>query len=226
MKISCVIATYGAGTWNDLARSRALPSAEVQGFDEVISIHLKKGTLAEARNTGAAGASGEMLLFLDGDDELEPGFGDAMRSAMDGYDASTMFTPAVRYVRPNRQQPYTRIWPRCDIRSGNWLIIGTMIGLDVFDQVGGFREYEWSEDWALFAGAINLGSEVVEVPEAIYRAHVNPRSRNRSKHHKVMLYWHQRIGADLWPDDYEQPTEEENARKELLSRTIRRAVPV
>lgn len=222
LNISCVIAAYGEEKWHSLARDRALPSTEGHGFLEVIVSYLPGGTLAEARNAGAAAAKGEWLLFLDADDELEPGFGRALEVAMRGYGPSMMFTPSVRYVRPGRTQSHTRIWPRMDIRDGNWLIIGTAIAKRVFDEIGGFREYGWSEDWALFAEAIERGCEVVEVPDAIYRAYVNLKSRNRSKHHKEMLYWHQRIGADIWPNDYEQPTEEEDRRRRLLSHTVRR----
>lgn len=163
-------------------------------------------------------------MFLDADDELEPGYVEAMEAAMIGKSYSTLFTPAVRYVRPGRSQQHTRIWPRMDIRRGNWLVIGTIIAKNIFKRIGGFREYGWSEDWAVFAAAITQQHcEVVEVPDAIYRAEVNRKSRNRSRHHKEMLYWHQRIGADLWPDDYEEPTEEEERRRKLLTSTIRRA---
>lgn len=217
-----MIGSYGDESWRNLALNGALPSTEGQGLHEVIVSHLEDGTLAESRNEGAAQATGKWILFLDADDQLEPGFMDAMRSAMRGAKASTLFTPAARYVRPGRSQPHTRVWPRMDIRDGNWLIIGTIISRKMFKEVGGFREYGWSEDWALFAEAINRGGEVIEVPEAIYRANVNLKSRNRSKHHKEMLYWHACIGHDLWPEVYDAPTPTEHRIQKLMTPHVRR----
>jgi len=225
VKISCLVAAYGEPRWQQLAMERARPSAASQGFDEVITHYERDATLATVRNEAAAQAKGDWLLFLDADDELELGFGDAMRAAAVGHDAYTLFTPSVRYQRPGRSQPHTRIWPRMDIRRGNWLIIGTLISKRVFKEVGGFREYGWSEDWALFAGAINLGCEVVEVPGAVYRAWVNLKSRNRSAHRLEMLYWHAAIGHDLWPDIYESPTVEEHHLRRLTTSHVRCTLP-
>lgn len=221
--ISCIVATFGAPEWEALAKQRAVPSTEGQGLLEVIQIHLPDGTLAQARNLGALHAHGDWLLYLDADDELEPGFVDAMKEAIEALDRGqrALLTPAVAYFN-GRTTPRPKLWPRMDIRDGNWMIIGTLVQRDLFHEVGGFREYAWSEDWALWGACMNAGAIAVEVPAAVYRAHITPKSRNRNKPRQMVLYWHSRIGHDLWPEIYVAPTEREDEEQMLATGTVRR----
>lgn len=218
MTISCIVATFGRQIWANKAAARAIPSTKGQGFHEVLTSHLPDGTLAEARNSGAVQATSEWLLFLDADDELALGFGDAMREAS-WLEPSrpALFTPAVKYVSGQKNEVAPKIWPRIDFKSGNWCVIGTLIERALFQKLGGFREYGMYEDWALWAMAAEAGAEVYEVPSAVYIAHHETRSRNRTppRHEKVL--WHQVIGHDIWPDHYDEVTQEE--MKEMRLRT-------
>lgn len=223
MKLSILISTHGTEEWRRLALRRAAPSAESQGAHEVLVLHEPKATLAEVRNANAARATGDFLLFLDGDDELDPGFVDEISRAHAELPASTvpLLTPSVAYVRGmTRKQP--KIWPEIDIRDGNWMIIGTVVPRDLVAAVGGFREYGWSEDWGFWGMCMEAGATPVKVPDAVYVAHVNNRSRNRSKSRHQILFWHQAIGADVWPHIYESPTPEEHANQALLTGHVRR----
>jgi glycosyltransferase involved in cell wall biosynthesis len=219
--ISCIVATYGRQIWPNMAAERAIPSTLGQGFLEVIDSHQPDGTLAQARNMGASMATGEWLLFLDADDELAQGFGEEMILATTHTKPRpALFTPAVQYVR-GKQRPKPTIWPRMDFKVGNWCVIGTLIERKLFHELGGFREYGLYEDYALWAMASVAGAEVFEVPEAIYIAHFQTRSRNRAPDKNEKLYWHQRIGRDVWPDHFAEIDPSEDANRRLTTNHLR-----
>jgi glycosyltransferase involved in cell wall biosynthesis len=179
--VSVIIATYGEDEWEKLALERAEPSVgENHGPGEVVTWHESDGTRASSLNRGAKVAEGDWLIFLDADDELAPGYVGAMRRALEQTgDGPVLFTPAVQQIRKGRPgQPF--FFPECDFRTGNWLVIGTMISKALFMEIGGFHDHPHGlEDWNLWARAVRAGATVVRVKDAVYRAHVNP----KSKHH-------------------------------------------
>lgn len=222
MKLSILVSTHGTEEWRRLALSRAVPSAEDQGAHEVLVLHEPNATLAEVRNANAERATGDYLVFLDGDDELGDGYADATAAAIAKTKKPALFTPAVIYARRN-VRPTPKIWPRMDFKVGNWCVIGTAISKDMFTAVGGFREYKLYEDYALWAMAeAKFDVDVVEVPDAIYVAHFNQKSRNRTPGPRERFFWHQQIGADVWPESFEQPTDEEALTHRLSTQYLRR----
>jgi len=197
---SCLIATCGDESWSELAWARAYPSASSQGFDEVIVEHHAGATLAEARNRILASADCDVVVFLDADDELEHGYLDAMKIALDRYTNQggtvrtesgprptrlgplcpvPLLAPAVRYVRngvPGRAQLVNRgRWPKL-----NECVIGTGAPRRLLLELGGFDEWEAWDDWALWLKCVARGAQIVHVEDAIYRAHVRRDSRMRS----------------------------------------------
>lgn len=180
--VSVIIPTYGGIEWLHLARDRAHPSVLRQDAScEVVLHHDQDGTRATSLNDGAARTTGEWLLFLDADDEFAPGYVGAMRRALErnSPDRSVLFTPAVQQIRKGRPgRPF--FFPECEFTTGNWLVIGTMISRELFMEIGGFHEHPHGlEDWNLWARAVRAGASVVKVKDAVYRAHMNP----KSKHH-------------------------------------------
>lgn len=167
MGFSVVVATFGAPEWAELARARAIPSACAEGPLEVIVEH--GTTLAEARNRGAARARGEWLVFLDADDELEPGYLEAIASA-----SGDLRAPAVRYVTVGEPAPDPLLFTGRNIARVNPCVIGTALRRDLFDQAGGFWTEPVWEDWSLFRRAWLLGAQIEHVPGAVYRVNVNP----------------------------------------------------
>jgi hypothetical protein len=181
MSVSILVATYGSSEWQNLALERAVPSAEQQGVDVVV-VHEKKGTVASSRNAAAAQAKGDWLCFLDGDDQLAPGYVQAVnRIHIRNPDPLHLYTPAVSYVHDGRRkQP--RFWPECNLDTANWMVIGTMIHKDVFKAIGGFHDLPHGlEDWSTWGRAVRYGCIPVKVPRAVYVAHHNP----DSKHHQL-----------------------------------------
>lgn len=199
MEVTVIVATFGEERWAELARSRAVPSAAAQ-CAQVLHVHGE--TLHQARNDGAASASGEWLCFLDADDELEPGYLEAMAEAERGAPADALLTPRIRYVAgefPDADQVPQDFTGR-NMRTLNPCPIGTLISRRRFDESGGFWPEPAWEDWSLFRRAWLLGSEVVPVSRAVYRAHSSPHSRNsstgtqaqRNRLHRVIVTSHAR----------------------------------
>lgn len=176
---SIIIATYGDEKYSILAQMRALPSAKRQQHVQVIHQHYTGLSLAAARNRTAEYATGEWLTFLDADDELAPGYIEAINDRIEDilYPESVLFNPAVQYVHENYSEE-PKLLPPKDLRTGNYLVIGTTVHRDAFFEAEGFQEWPIYEDWALFLRLVEMGLGVVQVPEAVYRAWDSEDGRN------------------------------------------------
>lgn len=174
------IGTFGGNEWVRLAHERAIPSAKAQGCEV---IHRHGSTLAQARNEALALVETPWVVFLDADDELAPGYLEAL-----GTGSADLRAPAVSYVKLRRPRvPYVPTVAGHDhdcstdcLRDGNWLVIGTAVRTDLARQVGGFREYDVYEDWDFFQRCWLAGASVEAVPDAVYLAHWRRDSRNRA----------------------------------------------
>lgn len=187
--VTVVVATFGKRTWRELARERAIPSARSQA--PVVYVHGQ--TLAEARNAGLDQVETEFTIHLDADDELEPGYVEAMAQG-----SADLRSPSVRYVPRGGPPSVPQVWSHrhaCTaecLRQGNWLVIGTCVRTELLRSVGGWEEFGWSEDWAAWARCWRAGGTVEACPDAIYRAHRRLRSRNRVTQEEG-LRWHREI---------------------------------
>ena len=188
-EISVVVATYGDDEkWVELA-TRAVLSARRAGAEQVIYFH--GDTLAQARNEGASQATGSHLVFLDADDELSPGYIGAMSQAIERTKILSsawtwLYQPATIGIVDGIEDPEPVLIPERPLHTGNFLVIGTMVQKKLFEQVGGFQEWEAYEDWDLFWRCHNAGAGVAKVPEAVYRVHVNPNGRNNVSYKKAV----------------------------------------
>jgi glycosyltransferase involved in cell wall biosynthesis len=189
VNVSVIVASYGDHRWRDLALERAVASVADQPAAEIIAYHDDAATLAEVRNTAAAGASGDWLCFLDADDRLGTGYLDAMSAAVtlrsrdrdpifpttdDGAAYSALLVPAVQYVDAAGRcqgKPEIPSWGR-PLRELNCAVIGTLVPRALFEQVGGFHDWPLYEDWELWLRCQQAGARLVPVPDAVYCAHV------------------------------------------------------
>ena len=199
MNVAIIVATFGDRKWQKLARVRAIPSSVGQGAAEIIPLHLEEATLAEARNRAVEKTEADWLCFIDADDEIASGYLAEMDAALDLWEngramaryrgTPTLFVPAVQYVRRSDQPKSGVAWientspPKILDRGRplfeiNWAPIGTLIPRRLFLEVGGFRDLAALEDWELWLRCERAGAKLVAVPNAIYRAHIRPRSRN------------------------------------------------
>lgn len=171
MDATVIIATHGDSQWITLAQERAIPSAQEQG---VSVLHYHGESLHEARNFAASQVDTEWLCFLDADDELAPGYFEAMDKA-----TGDLRAPAVWWREPGVPSVPVTLSNR-DIRMWNPCVIGTLIRKETFEDVGGFWGERGYEDWSLFRRAWLAGARIQHVRDAIYIANVSADSRNNT----------------------------------------------
>lgn len=195
MDVTITIATYGSEEWVKLARERAIPSAEAQGCKV---IHRHGATLAQARNETLSLVDSEWVVHLDADDELEPGYIAAM-----GEGTADLRAPRVRYSACAPPK-VPKVWQHTHdctagcLVEGNWLIVGTAARADLLRSVGGWEEWGWSEDWAIWLRCHLAGATVEAIPQAVYRAHKSRGSRNHTSNAEKMR-WHREIERAILP---------------------------
>lgn len=190
-----VIGTFGGDEWKNLATTRAIPSAQAQGC-KVIYVHA--ATLHDARNGAVEQVTTPWVVHLDADDELESGYLDGMNTIASG----DVRAPLVRYIYRG-QVTSTPMFPRvyghgheCTgacLPFGNWIVVGAAVRTDLVRQVGGWRDFIWSEDWDLWLRCHLAGATITATREAIYRAYVRPNSRNRIRGHDERMAAHRAI---------------------------------
>ena len=180
MTFSIVIASHGTDEWEQLALTRALPSAQAQGCEVLIG-HDSHGTRASVRNALSEKATGDWIITLDADDELAPGYVDAMQAVVDSWRFILrweLLTPMVQYVKRGRAQK-PRFMPAVWLAKGNWMVVGTAVSRDLLLEVGGWRTFTGSgvlnqwDDWDLWIRCVKAGAGISKVPEAVYVAHVS-----------------------------------------------------
>lgn len=182
--VDVVIASYGdIEIWRPYAE-RAIRSVHAQTVKaSLYAYHNHQANdPGTARNASAVGTNADWLIFLDADDELDPlyvevmlaGEGDIRQPSTIGVyqDGGTDDYPVL--IPPNPG----------GMMVGNHLIIGCMVRRTLFEIVGGFREdLPILEDWDFWIRCQLAGGTVGQCPEAIYRVHVNPGSRNTQSNH-------------------------------------------
>jgi hypothetical protein len=213
VRLSILVASHGDDGWRELAHTRAIPSALAQDAHEVLDLHdpAAGATRADVRNKLAAQASGDWLCFLDADDELEPGFADAMAAADLRYIrrggnllTPPLLTPAIRYIcQDGPQEPC--FWNEVPLEQGNWMVVGTLVHRGLFTELGGWRHMAGTgstneyDDWELWIRCQKAGAMPVKVPAAVYVAHSETSSPSRSTPILQRRAWVNEITAIHFP---------------------------
>ena len=187
LDVTIGIATFGGQEWIDLAHTRAIPSAAAQGA-RVIYRH--EATLQDARNAVLADCETEFLINLDADDELAPGYTQAMAKG-----TADLRAPRVRCIRDGHVDAGSPFMPRIGNREhrrgshqctgaclplGNWLVCGTCARTELLRAVGGWWAEELYEDWSLWLRCWKHGCTVEPIMRAIYVQHLSFTSRNHT----------------------------------------------
>lgn len=176
MDVTVVVGTFGGYEWKRLARERAIPSSPAP------VIHCHGETLARARNAALERVETEWAIHLDADDELTPGYVEAMASGVADLRAGSMEQIKGRRIRRFMPRVYGHRH-NCNaecLPEGNYIHIGACVRTDLVREAGGWREYAWSEDWDLWWRCWKAGGSVESIPQAVYRAHFSHESRNHA----------------------------------------------
>jgi glycosyltransferase involved in cell wall biosynthesis len=127
-----------------------------------------------ARNVGVNAAAGEKLFFVDADDEVAPGYLEAMSAALESHEFVTSrvdsetLNPA--WVRAAHGPPWQAegVGRFFEFMPGTGVNVGVRRAL--FEKVGGFPlEFSGSQD-VVFSWRVQLaGNPIHFVPQALYR---------------------------------------------------------
>lgn len=174
MDITICVATHGDDKWKRIAQEWAIPSAEAQGVPVVVSHYRKRG-LAASRNGALRKVETEWVMFLDADDELEPGYVEALGRA-----GGDLRVGSLVEVKPDGSRGRIRL-ERRNIEKVNPCHVGTAIRTETLRDLGGFpTQFPRWEDWAVFLRAFRRGASIVHVPDAVYLQHWRPDSMGRT----------------------------------------------
>lgn len=172
--VTVIIPIYGdIDYWTPLA-VRAQHSAWHQSVEPTAVVISVADTLAEARNKAAAIARTEWLCFLDADDELGPGYIEAMLAG-----TGDLRQPSTLGVVDGVEDSAPVLIPSKPLLDGNYIVIGAFVRREIFESAGGFTELPAYEDWDLWIRCWLDGAVITTCPEAVYRIHVRPGSRNQ-----------------------------------------------
>lgn len=177
---SVAVGTYGDGCWAELAQ-KAVASAWEQTVKPLDVVHVHGQSLDKARNSAVHTAMGEWIINLDADDELDPGYIEAMTARVNELpDGDFLLQPATLGIYADgREDDYPVVIPaKPSILEGNWMVIGTSMRRSQFLRLGGFVALPAWEDWHLMIRAVGDGAVPVTVPGAVYRVFVREGSRN------------------------------------------------
>jgi glycosyltransferase involved in cell wall biosynthesis len=176
--VSVIIATFGDRKNWDRIVQRAINSVITQSVrpNQLIRSHGKD--LQQARNEAVKKSYSDWLCFLDADDELEPGYIEAMLKGQ-----GDLRYPMVRYLDVEQFNIDHRLTDpvalkEIHILDGNWMVIGTFVRREQFLRVGGFPDYSAYEDWALWIKCWIDGAQWQLCNDAIYRVYRSKSGRN------------------------------------------------
>lgn len=170
-----------------------LDELEQRDFERPVRVIRKEnGGLGSARNEGLRQANGELVVFLDDDDEAEPTYVERMATALQCSGASAAVV-GFRVMHDAETGPLDGM-----TENLQWMYFSPAADLAVLDNIiggaaamfrrsdalaaGGFHEIKHLtyEDWALLVKVALAGGDIVAVPEALLRYRVSPSSMLRT----------------------------------------------
>jgi len=140
---------------------------------------LRGGTIAHARNVGAAKASGDIFLFLDCDVEIPVDYPARLVSAIAATGADSIGAPVSLPDAPTWVERAWHLFTIDERRGERHFLNSANVAFTrrAFDRVGGFpEELETGEDWEISRRLRALGGKVMCEPALIAKHLDNPKS--------------------------------------------------
>ncbi len=134
-------------------RTREIVAEYAEDYD-FIKLYLKGGTRGTGRNYGATKAEGNLLAFIDGDEIVNPFWGEEMRKSAKQYDIVAGKTVQIGYHAFEElervelyHKGYDVTYPSCNL----------LYHKKIFESIGGF------DPWFMTAEDIDLNFRAVEI---------------------------------------------------------------
>ena len=206
MDVTVIVATYGSKEWEKLG-DEALESIKNIGSN-THRIHLKSGSLAQARNKALKEVTTKYVCFLDADDTLTKDYFNFKPKAditvtkirYRGFGAGKI--PKVWQHEHNESKKHEGNCKGECLLDGNWVHIGAIMKTAVAKRVK-FREYPVYEDYAYFLEQY-LNGATFGISDSLYQASIrqSPGHRNQSlpltKRNKIHFQIYKDITDNEW----------------------------
>ncbi len=145
-----------------------------------VAFRPERGGIAAASNSALAVATGDLVAFLDHDDELTP---DALFHVVDAVDrhpeADLLYSDQDKITPDNRRfEPFFKPdWSPDLLLSSNYICHLLVARRSLVEQAGGFRsEYDGSQDYDLILRLSEKARQVVHIPMILYHWRATPES--------------------------------------------------
>jgi len=170
-------------------------AAKTDGTPSLTVIHTPNWGPSAARNTGVQQAKGQYILPLDADDRIAPTYLEKAVAILDREPNVGIVYPQVeKFSDPgDRTEPLSLpLYSFPAILLGNMIVNSSLYRKADWEKVGGYNEnMRWGwEDYDFWLSLIELGREVVSIPEVLfaYRQVSNSRSQQMTHEYWVKSY--------------------------------------
>ncbi len=135
----------------------------------LVAMHQQNSGAAAARNLGASKAKGDYLVFLDGDDKLDPNYLPEAVKLLEEHPEAGFCYPSVSYFGEMAGMMDVGEFDRDRLLIGNYIVIGALLRTEVFRQSPGFPDWPGGyEDWAFWLGLVKTGVTGIWLPKPYY----------------------------------------------------------
>lgn len=140
----------------------------------VTSIMTKNQGVAKARHEGFRFSTSKLILFIDGDDKLFPDYIERMVPNLLEAD----ITYPNWFLANGVENELVDVPETLDLRKKNSVLISSMMKREVYEKLGGFRDYPIYEDWDFWLRAEKQGFKFKKANTSLWYRQT-PDSRNR-----------------------------------------------